>query len=401
MRNLYSQLFSTKFDKSHQNTRYKRTLPSSPSSPTTGENKSKIFVTPNRFAVLDDGTTSFPDVFSPPPVTDRSPAQGNSSNQTSTHESNNTLSLKAPTIFIKNVNNFSKIKYDLTNILGPDAVTFKASKEFLTIRTVNIDIFNKTVGYLGDSHSSFHTHLPQHMRPIQAVFRHLHHSTHTEEIETALTDLGFSVLNVSIIQNKKTNVPLPLFLVNLEPMEHNLKIFQVSKILNSLVKIEKLRKSRHPPQCKRCQMYGHTRNWCHHQPRCVKCSGNHSTSDSTKSRDTPAKCVLCSGTHTANYKGCPALKNQIKSYFKKRSAPIINNSHNNGPPAPSAANTTTEPPPIKPKNYAEATKNHNTNGSSPPISTILSDFISNLNSMISPLISLLTTVLNSLLTKVA
>uniref|UniRef100_A0A2S2P9D3 Nucleic-acid-binding protein n=1 Tax=Schizaphis graminum TaxID=13262 RepID=A0A2S2P9D3_SCHGA len=372
---------------SHQNTRYKRNLPSSPSSPSTGANKSKIFVTPNRFAALDDGTASFPDVFSPPPVTVLSPAQGDSSNQTSTHETKQQC-LKAPTIFIKNVNNFSKIKYDLINTLGPDAVTFKASKEFLTIRTVNIDIFNQTVCYLGSSHFSFHTHIPQHMRPIQAVFRHLHHSTPTEEIETALTDLGFSVIKVSIILNKKTKAPLPLFLVNLEPIEHNLKIFQVSKILNSVVKIEKPRKSRHPPQCKRCQMYGHTHNWCHHQPRCVKCSENHTTSDCTKSRDTPAKCVLCSGSHTANYKGCPAIKNQIKSYFKKRSAPL-------------AADIPLEPPPFKRKNYADATKNHNTIDSSPPISTILSNFISNLNAIISPLISLLTTVLNSLLKKTA
>ncbi|KAF0760858.1 Nucleic-acid-binding protein, partial [Aphis craccivora] len=139
------------------------------------------------------------------------------------------------------------------------------------------------------------------------------------------------------------------------------------------------------PQFKNFQLYGHTRNWCHNKPRCVKCSENHSNGDCTKPRDTPAKCVLCSGTHTDNYRGCP----------------ITNKAKNNRSPVLPAANISIEPPPIKLKNYAKVTKNHNNIGTSPSISTILSNFISNLNAIISPLISLLTTVLNSLLTKVA
>lgn len=387
------------------NTHNKRNLSLSLSSPTTDEKKSKIFVTPNRFAALDDGTTSEPEVFSPPPVTDELLVQGDNSKKTSIQSTSDGSSHSAPTIYIKNVTNFSKLKYDIISILGPDAVTFKSSMAFITIRSANYNIFANAASILNKSRVSFHTHTPQHLRPIQAVIRHLHYSTPTEDIKTVLDELGFSVLNVSNIQNKKTKAPLPLFLINLEPKEHNLEIFQVTKLLNSIVIIEKPRKSRQPPQCKKCQMYGHTRNWCNHQPRCVKCSENHPTDECTKSRATPAKCVLCSGAHTANYRGCPAFKQEKKYYLKRRLARKMNNTDNNDTPVPPAvplaANIPTEPPPIKPKNYAEATKNHNTNGSSPPISTILSNFISNLNAIISPLISLLTTVLNSLLTKVA
>ncbi|KAF0702247.1 Uncharacterized protein FWK35_00033540, partial [Aphis craccivora] len=46
--------------------------------------------------------------------------------------------------------------------------------------------------------------------------------------------------------------------INLHPREHNLKILQVSKLLNSRVKIEKPRKTRQPPQYKSCQLYRHT-----------------------------------------------------------------------------------------------------------------------------------------------
>ncbi|KAF0770082.1 Uncharacterized protein FWK35_00024711, partial [Aphis craccivora] len=325
-----NQLPGRCFDMSRNSSHYKRNLPSSPSSPMTDQKKMKTFVTPNRIAALDDSTASLPDAFSLPPITDLSPVQGEISNQTFTQAANNIPSYKARKIFIKDVTNFSKLKYDLITVLGPEAVTFKASKEFLTIRTANTNIFNKTVSYLDAIHSYFHTHAPQHLRPINAVIHHLHHSTPTEKIETALTDLGLSVLNVSIIQNKKTNIPLLLFLVNLDPKEHNLKIFQLKS---------------------KC---GHTRNWCHHQPRCVKRRENHSTGDCTKPRDT---CQM-----------------QFSSI---------------------------EPPPIKLKNYAEVKRNHNNIDTSPSISTILYNFISNLNAIISPLISLLTTVLNSILTKVA
>ncbi|KAF0760856.1 Uncharacterized protein FWK35_00025961 [Aphis craccivora] len=133
----------------------------------TDQKKMKTFVTPNRFAALDDSTASFPDVFSPPPVTDLSPVQWDTSNQTFTQAANNIPSYKTPTIFIKNVTNFPKLKYDLITILGSETVTFKASKEFLTIRTANMDIFNKTVFYLDAIHSSFHTHVPQHMRKFK------------------------------------------------------------------------------------------------------------------------------------------------------------------------------------------------------------------------------------------
>lgn len=98
----------------------------------TDQKKMKTFVTPNRFAALDDSTASLPDAFSPHSITDLSPVQGEISNQTFTQVANNIPSYKAPTIFIKNFTNFSKLKYDLITILGPEAVIFKSSKDFLT-----------------------------------------------------------------------------------------------------------------------------------------------------------------------------------------------------------------------------------------------------------------------------
>jgi hypothetical protein len=46
------------------------------------------------------------------------------------------------------------------------------------------------------------------------------------------------------------------------------------------------------------------KTYCQRPYKCVKCGGNHMTSECQKSKETPAKCALCSGVHSANYKGC-------------------------------------------------------------------------------------------------
>lgn len=96
---------------------------------------------------------------------------------------------------------------------------------------------------------------------------------------------------------------------------------QRNLLLNSIIIIEKPRISRQPPQCQKCQIYAHTRNWCRHPPRCVKCSENHHTDDRNQPWEILAKCVLCSGANNTNYKGCPAFKSRLQRQSKWSSSP--------------------------------------------------------------------------------
>ena len=50
-------------------------------------------------------------------------------------------------------------------------------------------------------------------------------------------------------------------------------------------------------------------------PSCVKCSGQHNTSNCTKPRDTPAK---CGGPHPASYKGCQYYHSILNGYNPHR-----------------------------------------------------------------------------------
>lgn len=55
--------------------------------------------------------------------------------------------------------------------------------------------------------------------------KHLHHSIDTREIVNERSAKGHKVKNISNAKNKKTNEPLNLFFVDLEPVENNKDIY--------------------------------------------------------------------------------------------------------------------------------------------------------------------------------
>lgn len=66
------------------------------------------------------------------------------------------------------------------------------------------------------------------------------------------------------------------------------------------------------PQCKNCQVFGHTPNYCHKKSVCVKCGEEHRTEDWHKPKKSKAKCANCGEAHTANWKSFSAYKNAEK-----------------------------------------------------------------------------------------
>lgn len=77
------------------------------------------------------------------------------------------------------------------------------------------------------------------------------------------------------------------------------------------------------PQCRNCQMFGHSSVNCRRKPRCLTCSDFHKTKDCTfripreqLTKMNPntidrskVRCVNCGEQHTANYRGCTERKN--------------------------------------------------------------------------------------------
>jgi hypothetical protein len=104
--------------------------------------------------------------------------------------------------------------------------------------------------------------------------------------------------------------------VDLKPAPNNKEIYNVEFLQQCKVKFKPPKQSRTIAQCANCQHYGHTRNYCHLKPRCVKCAGSHSTSQCLrKEKSNDVRCVLCGGNHPANYKGCMIYKDLQKKTF--------------------------------------------------------------------------------------
>lgn len=353
----------------------KRNLSSSSLSPSLTDKKSKVFITPNRFAVLATNDSGDQEAATTPASNsmDVPPA-----NQPHTVQVRNP---DIPPIFIKGIANFSAFNTILNNITSPKGFTCRASSEYLKVIPSSRINYNKIIDHLHETDASFHSYTPRHLRTYRVAIRNLHYSTLNIDIINALNELGHKVKHVYNAKNQNKS-PLPLFFVDVLPQDNNKEIHDITSLLNTKVKIEKPHKKRSPPQCHNCQSYGHTKNCCGHKPRCVKCGENHPTEDCSKDCNSPAKCALCSGDYTANFKGCPVYK-----AASQKAAPKI-------PP--------TKRPQFKAhstaKSYAEATKQQQ-NSHTEKFTDTCSRLISNLSLLINPLISLLSTVLNTLTTK--
>ncbi|CAH2215805.1 jg25553 [Pararge aegeria aegeria] len=76
--------------------------------------------------------------------------------------------------------------------------------------------------------------------------------------------------------------------------------------------VEGWRGGNRPPQCHRCQAFGHASTNCHRPPKCVRCAGGHLTRDCAKTlQDTPT-CANCGQTHSANDRNCKVYKSEAR-----------------------------------------------------------------------------------------
>lgn len=74
-------------------------------------------------------------------------------------------------------------------------------------------------------------------------------------------------------------MPTANFRIDLKVADNNMIILKSDLLLHMRVKIELPEKTLAPSQCKECQEYDHTKNYCQQSSHCVKCGENHSSSD--------------------------------------------------------------------------------------------------------------------------
>ncbi|KAL4091547.1 hypothetical protein QTP88_026221 [Uroleucon formosanum] len=192
------------------------------------EKKSKIFVTPNRYASLSEDADSPPEVFSPPPV--KLSFQDQLNIPSANMESLSSTKVQTPPFYVSEGYEISTLKNALFDILNPDNEQFK-----------------------------FHTRLPKPLKPYSVFIRHLHPSTPVEDIQAYITDKGYAVIQVTYILHRINKIALSLFRIDVKPATNNSDILNLDSLLHTKIKIELPKKKRDPPQCESCQAYFHTK----------------------------------------------------------------------------------------------------------------------------------------------
>lgn len=168
----------------------------------------------------------------------------------------------------------------------------------------SIPDFQKAKHIFHEINVQYHTFQLMEDKELKIVVRGLYLSADTEEITEDLTNKGFHPIKVVRMNSKRTNRPMPLFLIVLPRSDK--QIYDITNIIGLSIPIENLKASPQVGQCYRCQRFGHSQSHCRAQQKCVKCGSDHRAAEcpGIKGTDEPT-CANCGGPHVASCRGCP------------------------------------------------------------------------------------------------
>lgn len=224
--------------------------------------------------------------------------------------------LRPPPIMISGVNDFLKFHQDIKEIVKDSFLVKMLSSETYKVNTFNSEDYRKLTKHLSESGTSWHSYENKGTRPIKVMVKNLHHSCDINLIIHDLQQQGYKVIEAINKLKFKTKEPLDMFIVSFDSSEDISKIYKIHHICDTIVKVEPIKQQQILPQCKKCQGFGHTKNYCNKPPRCVKCAGKHSSVECNKQIDNP-KCCNCGKQHPASYRGCEVAKELQKIRNKK------------------------------------------------------------------------------------
>lgn len=223
---------------------------------------------------------------------------------------------KPPPITVHSVTNFQEF---VKLLLKGSPIDSPTSTK--TIPNGNVKVFTQTdeeyrrvISLLREANFEYHHFQLKSEKPFRIVVRGLNPDTSFQDITDDLHQKGHKVRNLSNITYKKKNegiveiIKLPLFFIDLEPQPNNKESIELKYIAYQSIQVEPPKPKTDIPLCKRCQKFGHTRNYCSLPPKCVKCGESHLTYDCNKDPTTPATCANCAGDHPANWRGCSHYK---------------------------------------------------------------------------------------------
>ena len=290
---------------------------------------------------------------------------------------NKNINKPPPPVIVQNITNFPELinKFAEANIKTDSYQCKSLNSNNIKINAKNPEAYRDITKCLNEINMGWHSYEDKQARDIRVMIKNLHSSIDPIDIIADLNQQGLKAKNavnkrkwLSAKEKKERKnkglpeiIPLDMFIVSFDNDTDIKKISEIKIIMATRVIVEPLKIDKTIPQCKRCQEYGHTQNFCNKVPRCVKCSKKHHTKDCTKKAEDLPKCVHCGEAHPANYRGCTVFK-AIKDLRNKKSVShkemqtkraaqgTTDNANESKPPN---SNATTSPP-VASQSYAQA-----------------------------------------------
>jgi len=251
-----------------------------------------------------------------------------------------TKSNKIPAICVPNVSDPVLLEKALDLSIGSSNYNIRTSKFGVSrIYTSNSDAFRVAVKTLTTLNCQFWHHQLKEDKAYRVVLKGLHTNVPKSQIVQGFTDNGFEVLNIycpkksdwkNIQVNEDDNEETinyktrqNLFYVNLKQGVNVAESLKITQLGRYRVTVERASRRKELLQCQRCQIFGHSKNYCVLDPVCGKCSGPHVTGSMLCVSDT-CLCVNCGGNHVSSDKCCPVRIEKNKKQKPRPRLPITN-----------------------------------------------------------------------------
>jgi hypothetical protein len=219
---------------------------------------------------------------------------------------------KAPPIYITDVTNISPLIQQLQQVAKQQYEIKALADSEVKVQPKTFESYRIIMKALAEKRTEFHTYKLKEETSCRVVLN-MHCSINPEEIRSEIENLWHTVTNIWNIKQYRTYLTLSMCFAELKSAHNNKGIFSVEYIQQWKIKFEPPKHNRDIAQCANCQRYGHTKNYCHLKPRCVKCVGDHLTNQyHRKERSSDVRCFLSGGNHPANYKGCAVYEDLQK-----------------------------------------------------------------------------------------
>ena len=325
-----------------------------------------VFTTNNPFSVLPIQTNRS---LQPPSTTDTTqlthynitPQDMNTTQTTKTTKNPSTPTLRGNigSFYIENLHDARNMIATLKKVCTGQ-ITAQNTKDFLIVRPSSIKdhaSIEKCLRQLKitEPSASFYFHRATNEKRHKLVLKGLSPNIPPQEIKEDIESQGFIAFHVTELMKKEARNSfkhLAIYVVEIQKDQTGEFKNKVRYVCDHKISIEELLNNDRVPHCQKCQMWGHSKNYCERRTTCPVCAGSHELKDCP--RPEKPTCANCQQDHVASFSGCPALihlkrerEKQLEKARESRNAAIEARQMNNrkttsvtaAPPPPPLTNT--------------------------------------------------------------